>query len=137
MLNPDTNTMTPYEEVWRTLPASSPDIFSTAWILRTTDGKTFLGRVGGDFLALKGGNDGPGGMVGFCARRQRWDAGEGNWKTLYEAGDLSKIGGLPQMDDSHGQGDKKEMEWEATCKVGDLVEALGEKYTVCAIERLQ
>ncbi|KIV81969.1 hypothetical protein PV11_04115 [Exophiala sideris] len=132
MLNPETNKITPYEEVWRTLSASLPDVFPTAWIIRSADGKTFLGRVGGDFLGLKGGDDGPSFMNGFCARRQTWDDATTTWKTLYEAGDLSRIGNLPRMDGS----DKKKMEWEESCKEGDLVDAFGEKYTVCAVERL-
>ncbi|KIW11204.1 hypothetical protein PV08_10504 [Exophiala spinifera] len=131
MVNPETNQLTPYEEVWRTLSASSTEIFAYAWILRSTDGRTFLGRVGGDFLGLKGGEEGPVGMEGFCARREKWDQGRDSWTTQYEAGDLTRIDGLPKVAESGGK-----FGWEQSCKIGDTVDAFGGKYLVCAIEKL-
>lgn len=128
MLNPETNTVTPYEEVWRILPVSSPETFGYAWILRSGDGKTFLGRVGGDFLALKGGQEGPVGMKGFCARRETWDQGTASWRTLYEAGDQKNIGSLSKIADC------VDSAWEKSSKVGDTVNAFGGEYVVCAIE---
>ncbi|OQV04009.1 hypothetical protein CLAIMM_08963 isoform 1 [Cladophialophora immunda] len=95
MLHPETNTMTPYEEVWRTLSPSFTEHFPSAWILRSVDGRTFLGQLGGDFLALKGGSEGPAGMTGFCARREIWDDGKAEWTTKYEAGDEQNLQDLP------------------------------------------
>ncbi|KAK5449606.1 hypothetical protein LTS15_008681 [Exophiala xenobiotica] len=128
MLNPETNIVTPYEEVWRILPVSSPETFGYAWILRSEDGKTFLGRIGGDFLALKGGQEGPVGQEGFCARRESWDQETSSWRTLYEAGELKNIGSLSKIADC------PDFAWEKSSKVGDTVDAFGGKYVVCAIE---
>lgn len=136
MLHPDTNTMTPYEEVWRTLSASFTDKFSFAWVLRSEDGLTFLGRLGGDFIALKGGNEGPGGMTGFCARREFWDDGKAAWVTKYDAGDAQNLPGLPRIADIPPVGSGAEINWEKGGKAGDSVDAFGGKYIVCAIEKL-
>jgi len=130
MLNPETNAITPYEEVWRTLAASFPDKFHFAWILRSIDDKTFLGRVGGDFIALKGGNEGPSWSTGFAARRESWDDGKADWITKYEAGDEQNLRQVPRMATG------KDMGWEQGCKKGDVVEVFGAKYIVCAIEEL-
>ncbi len=136
MLDPETNVITPYEELWRTLSASFTERFRFAWIIRSVDGRTFLGRVGGDFLALKGGNEGPVGMAGFCARRETWDDGKADWVTKYDAGDEQNLRDLPRMAKDSGDGAAKEVKWEESCKEGDVVDAFGAKYIVCAIERV-
>lgn len=44
------NAVTEYEEVWRKLsPRPGPKL---AWILQSVEGKTFLGRIGGGYMAL-------------------------------------------------------------------------------------
>ena len=136
MINPETNVETPYEEVWRSLPASFVDRFGSAWILRSIDKKTFLGRVGGDFLALKGGNEGPVGEKGFCARRESWDGEKHCWTVRREAGDSENLHGLPSMTTSKGKGDEtKEAVWEQRGKEGDVVDFFGEQYVLCALEK--
>ncbi|KIW32408.1 uncharacterized protein PV07_03957 [Cladophialophora immunda] len=136
MLHPETNTMTPYEEVWRTLSPSFTEHFPSAWILRSVDGRTFLGQLGGDFLALKGGSEGPAGMTGFCARREIWDDGKAEWTTKYEAGDEQNLQDLPRRAKGLQNRTEKQAQWEESCKEGDVVETFGAKYIVCAIEKL-
>jgi hypothetical protein len=57
MPSPDDNdVVTKFEEVWRRgilVPGSK-----FAWIIQSLDGKTFMGRVGGSYLALGEGNGG-------------------------------------------------------------------------------
>ncbi|OAL30881.1 hypothetical protein AYO20_08574 [Fonsecaea nubica] len=128
MLHPETNIMTPYEEVWRTLPATFTYRFPSAWILRSVDGKTFLGQLGGDFLALKGGNEGPAGMTGFCARREAWDDTKGAWITKYETGDEQNLQYLPRLAQETQNRAGKEMEWVEGSKEGDTVDIFGAQY---------
>ncbi|EXJ77584.1 hypothetical protein A1O3_09811 [Capronia epimyces CBS 606.96] len=135
MLNPETNIVTPYEEVWRSLPASFGELFTSSWIIRSIDKRTFIGRVGGDYLALKGGSEGPVGMKGFCARRETWEAERGSWTVKYAAGDKENLSTLPSINTYVENGQPKEQDWEKTSKEGDVVEVFGEKYIVCAIER--
>lgn len=81
-------------------------------------------------MGLKGGEEGPVGAKGFCARREKWDQGRACWNTEHEAGNMTRIDSLPKM----AQG--KDFEWEPSCKIGDTVDAFGGKYVVCAIEKL-
>lgn len=136
MLHPETNTMTPYEEVWRTLSVSFTKRFRYAWILRSEDGRTFLGQIGGDFLGLRGGNEGPSGMTGFSARRETWDNAKSDWITKYEAGDEQNLRDLPRS--ARGLQDRaaEEIDWEEGYKEGDVVDVFGARYIVCAIEKL-
>lgn len=137
MINPETGVDTPYEEVWRSLPASSTDLFGVAWILHSADKRTFLGQVGGDFLALKGGSEGPVGEKGFCARRESWDSTKECWTTKRQGGNLTNIEGLPSMAAFNGKGEKtKQPSWMQTGKTGDSVEFCGEQYVICALETL-
>lgn len=136
MINPETNVDTPYEEVWRSLPASFADRFGSSWILRSMDKKTFLGRVGGDFIALKGGNEGPVGEKGFCARRESWDDAKSCWTLKLEAGDSQNLHTLPSMTASHAKEEHtKDPDWAQSGKEGDVVNSFGEQYILCAIER--
>ena len=130
MLNPETNVETPYEEVWRSLPASFTERFGVSWILRSKDQKTFLGRVGGCFLALKGGNEDPVGAKGFCARRETWDDKQGCWTLNYDAGDSENLSTLPSMRKA------TDFTWEERSKEGDVVEAFGQECVVCALENI-
>jgi hypothetical protein len=136
MLNPETNVVTPYEEVWRALPASFADQFGYAWILRSKDKRTFLAQVGGDFLALKGGDEGPVGAKGFCARRENWDSAKGCWAVYLEAGESKNLPSLPSLAAMKEKDDvTKQPAWVQTGKEGDEVEFLGDSYVLCALEK--
>ncbi|KAJ9604224.1 hypothetical protein H2200_011058 [Cladophialophora chaetospira] len=135
MINPETNVETPYEEVWRSLPATSTDRFGSAWILHSMDKKTFLGQVGGDFLALKGGSEDAVGEKGFCARRENWDEVKECWTIKREAGDSDNLRSLPSMLAFNEEGDKvQEPLWMQEGKAGDTVEFFGEQYILCALQ---
>ncbi|KAJ4555893.1 hypothetical protein HRR77_001808 [Exophiala dermatitidis] len=134
MVNPETGLLTPYEETWRSLVPVGRENFPKAWILRSEDGKTFLGKIGGNFIGLQGG-EGPGSSLGFCATRESWDKTRNSWATLYQTGEWSSLESLPCMS-SYFHGVKGRLEWEGTCKDGDTAEAFGKTYIVCAIEGL-
>ncbi|ETI22621.1 hypothetical protein G647_06697 [Cladophialophora carrionii CBS 160.54] len=140
MLNPETNVETPYEEVWRALRASHSDRFPWAWIVRSMDKRTFLAQVGGDFLALRGGPDGPVGEAGFCARRETWDGEQKRWTVVLEAGESNNLPALPGLvgweAKGRGEGSGKEPAWTQSAMEGDVVELFGEKYVLCALERV-
>ncbi|KIW66906.1 hypothetical protein, variant [Phialophora macrospora] len=136
MLNPETNIDTPYEEVWRGLQASSSDRFPWAWIVRSQDGRTFLSQVGGDFLALKGGKDGPVGEAGFCARREHWDGAQQCWTVKLEAGERDNLPSLPGMAGNTDTDASKGPAWAQSAKEGDVVELFGEEYVLLALEKL-
>ncbi len=136
MLNPDTNVVTPYEELWRSLTASFTDKFPYAWILRSADKKTFLGRVGGDFIAMKGGDQDPVGQKGFCARRERWNPESGSWTLKYDAGDAQNLPSLPSMASKEAQA-QDAFAWQESSKEGDTVKLFGQDYVVLALEKLE
>jgi hypothetical protein len=113
--------MTEYEEVFRELaPLPGP---KHAWIIQSADGKTFLGRVGGGFMAL---SEIAGGA--FSARSEEWNEKEG-WKTKYTIGG---VGGVP----SFASVRSSEIEGESTWKVGEKVEVMGVEYIVRGFEDL-
>jgi Protein HRI1 len=112
--------VTEFEEVWRRgalLPGSE-----CAWIIQSVDGKTFLGRVGGSYLAL---SEGKGGV--FNARREEWDEQDG-WRIIYAIGNVE---GLPRLASSGNQ-IKKEASWS----IGEKVVVLGNDYVVRGFEEL-
>jgi hypothetical protein len=121
MPSPDHNdVVTKFEEVWRRgvlLPGSE-----FAWIIQSVDGKTFMGRVGGSYLALSEGN----GDV-FNARREEWDEQEG-WRINYAIGNVE---GLPRLASISDQ-IKSESSWS----IGDKVVVLGNDYIVRGFEEL-
>ncbi|KAK6087032.1 neutral amino acid transporter [Seiridium cupressi] len=76
---------TDYEEVWRDITAKkSADELS--WILQSSDGTTFIGKVGGIFLAIRKTSHGD-----FAALRE--DRQDDNWATTYQSDGKA---GLPQ-----------------------------------------
>lgn len=114
------NAVTQYEEVFRELmPFPGP---KHAWILQSMDGKTFLGRAAGRFMALSQ-NDGG----GFSARSEEWNEQEG-WKTKYAIGNID---GVPSL----AGGPLIEGDW--TWKVGAKVEIRGAGYVVRGCESLE
>ena len=114
--------VTPYEEVWRKIPP--PPGSDLSWILQSVgDEKTFIGRIGGGFIALRQGE------TGFGARSESWDGERGNWVEKYAIG---KLKGCPSIVGA-GAG---VMEGEEDWTIGKTVEVLGEKYVVKAFEKL-
>jgi hypothetical protein len=86
------------------------------------DGKTFLGRVGGSYLAL---SEGKGGV--FNARREEWDEQDG-WRIIYAIGNVE---GLPRLASSGNQ-----IKNEASWSIGEKVVVLGNDYVVRGFEEL-
>jgi hypothetical protein len=113
--------VTDYEEVWRDMPV--PVGGKKAWILKSVpDGKTWLGRIGGVFLALSDGEE------EFGARREEWDEVERKWRVKYEVGRLDSVpsfvgGGL-------------ELGGEEFWMAGEKVELQGRAYAVLSLEDL-
>jgi len=93
-----------------------------AWIIQSVDGKTFLGRVGGSYLALSEEKRGV-----FKARREEWDEQDG-WKIIYAIGSAE---GLPRLA-SIGNQIKDEASWS----IGERVVVLGSDYIVRGFEGL-
>ena len=121
MPHPETGVMTEYEEVWKNLkPAEG---LKHAWILQSVDGQTFLGRVGGGYMALRQGEG-----KAFGARREEWDS-NGGWTAKFKIGDVTRV---PSLADYGMEG----FEGEQTWKVGHNVEVFGEQYVVKAWEEL-
>ncbi len=85
---------------------------------------TFLGRMGGEFMALRHID---GGL--FSARREVWDESEGEWIVKYAIGD----GGMPSI----SRFGSEELEGESRWKAGDVVHVLGEQYHVRGFEMLE
>jgi hypothetical protein len=117
------NEVTEYEEVWRKLSPRSGPGPQRAWILESVDGKTFLGRIGGTYMALGEGND-----KAFGARREEWDDKDG-WKVKYAIGALEGLLS-PAASGVH------EFEGEADWKAGEKVDVLGKPYVVRSVEPL-
>jgi hypothetical protein len=112
------NAVTDYEEVWRKLvPRSGP---KRGWILQSVEGKTFLGRVGGGYLAL---SDEQGHKFG--ARSEEWSPEKG-WRVKYAIGDVE---GVPSF-----AGAGSELLGEAAWKIGETVVAFGKDFVVRAFE---
>ncbi|KUJ21275.1 uncharacterized protein LY89DRAFT_705116 [Mollisia scopiformis] len=128
--------VTQYEEVWQVLaPQSGPDgEKGSAWILESIDAadtmKTFLGRIGGSYMAMRG-KTGEAWKEGeFGARSEEWDASDRKWKNKHVIG---YIAGLPSPAEL-GTG---LFAGEDTWKEGDKVAVLGQEYIVRAFEALQ
>ncbi len=111
--------MTDYEEVWRKLvPRPGP---KRGWILQSVEGKTFLGRVGGGYLALSNEQGHK-----FGARSEEWSPEKG-WRVKYAIGDVE---GVPSF---AGAGSEL-LEGEAAWKIGETVVAFGKDFVVRAFE---
>lgn len=104
--------LTDYEEVWRDVTQkATPDELS--WILQSSDGTAFAGKVGSIYLTIHKASDGT-----FAARRQeRGESGQA-WKTSYESGNLS---GLPTASQAIEILEAPDATWTEgqTVKVGD------------------
>lgn len=113
--------VTEYEEVWRRL--SPREGVKHAWILQSVDEKTFLGRIGGGYMALREGEGRK-----FGARREEWDVNHG-WSVRYQIGEVEGVPSLAAVG-------KNLFEGEESWKVGDTVEISGKEYVVRAWEDL-
>jgi hypothetical protein len=123
--------ITPYEEVWRGLPVPAAERFPYAWILQSVeasakdlDGTVFLGKVGGEFVAMgsvKGG--------AFSTSREVWIESEERWTEKYSVNNSV----VPSIS---GDG-SVEFQGEATWKAGDLVQISQRTYRVVAWEDLE
>lgn len=111
--------LTKYEEVWRAGPLASAKAGGT--ILQSTcdGGKTFLGRVGGYYLALREREGKP-----FAATKAEWSTEKGSWEEKYTSGDVE---GLPSADSFEAA--------EASAKVGDVITIGEAEFVVRGIDR--
>jgi hypothetical protein len=117
--------VTEYEEVWRQIPPIPGP--KRAWILESTgDGrKTFLGRIGGGYVALDGKKG-----DSFGARSEVWDEKELRWKVKHAIGDVDDI---PSLADLGTEGFDGETEWQ----MGITVVVMRREYLVRAFEILK
>lgn len=112
--------ITDYEEIWRSGPLATV-AGGRSWVLRSVEdgGKTWLGRVGGYFLAMTQGEEG--GKRVFAAVREEWDGAElAGWVRKYEGGD----GNLKLLPTLVGT-ETKEFKGEGSWKLGQMVEIVG------------
>ena len=115
------NAMTDYEEVWRKLaPRPGP---KHGWILQSVEGKTFLGRIGGGYLALSEEHGHK-----FGARSEEWSPEDG-WRVKYAIGDVEGVPSFAGAASEH-------LEGEVSWKVGETVVAFGKGFIVRAFELL-
>jgi hypothetical protein len=114
--------VSPYKEVWRehTVPASG----TSSWILQSSNKKTFLGKIGGYYVAL-----GEREVGGFAALREELDGDTKSWSAKYKLGPHNT---LPSL-----QTNQKLLDNEGSWKLGDEVDANGEKFRVLAIEAVE
>ncbi|KAH8173716.1 protein HRI1 domain-containing protein [Sarocladium implicatum] len=77
---------TAYEEVWRDITAKRTPT-ELSWILQSTDGTTFVGRVGAHYLAIKKT------FSGFAARREDRDISQNKdeWKTEFQSAEATAL----------------------------------------------
>jgi hypothetical protein len=115
------NAITEYEEVWRKL-TPRPGGSRQAWILQSLEGKTFLGRIGGGYMAL---SEEAGRRFG--ARSEEWSVG-GGWSVKYALGDVE---GVPSLVDT---GTNELLDGEGCWKIGETVVIFGKEYVVGALE---
>ncbi|KAF2673058.1 hypothetical protein BT63DRAFT_466630 [Microthyrium microscopicum] len=128
--HPETGIVTKFEEAWRALSIPFSTEFPYAWILQSEDGRTFIGKAGGIFQAMRSGTKGPGGMYGFCARREVWKGVEMKWIIKQETGHNSALGELKTLARNLGQ---EEFAWEGSSTEGELVNVFGDLYIVRAL----
>jgi hypothetical protein len=92
--------------------------------LQSVEGKTFLGRISGTYMALseeKGHK--------FGARSEEWNAKNG-WSVKYAVGDVENV-------PSFAIAGSELLDGEAAWKIGDTVVILGKDYVVRAFEDLE
>jgi hypothetical protein len=127
--------VTQYEEVWRVLtPQPGPEKGKgSAWILESAaagETKTFLGRIGGSYMAMRG-KVGEAWKEGeFGARSEDWDEKDRKWKNKHVIGYIAGLPSPAELGTGLFDGEDK---W----KEGDKVEVLGQEYVVRAFDNVQ
>lgn len=126
--------ITQYEEVWRELaPQPGPGTTGRAWILESIgEGQTkaFLGRIGGQYMAMTGKRGEVWKKGEFGVRSQEWDVEERKWKDKYVIGEVAGIPSLAEV----GTG---QFDGEDSWAEGDKVLVLGQEYVVRAFDALE
>ncbi|KAL6399452.1 neutral amino acid transporter [Ilyonectria robusta] len=102
--------VTAYEEVWRDITANM-QAGDQSWILQSSDGTTFIGKVGTLYLAIKKDTDGT-----FTARKEELN---GTWRVSFE----SEGHALPQVLQVLKEFEVEGREW-----------AVGQKAVIAGIE---
>lgn len=118
--------ITDYEEVWRTVPARPGPPWG--WILQSVDGKCFVGRIGGNFMAMRQLEVELEGRKAFGVRLELLEE-SGTWWSQWALGL-----GLESVPSMVGLG--RQLEGEEGWKAGDVVELAGEEFVVRAWSRL-
>ncbi|KAJ4293363.1 hypothetical protein N0V90_008645 [Kalmusia sp. IMI 367209] len=77
------DTATEYEEVWRDVTKETD---KPSWIAQSSDGTTFVGRVGDSFLGMRQSKQAQG-RSAFAVRREAYDETAQSWKLVFECGD--------------------------------------------------
>ncbi|EXF75779.1 hypothetical protein CFIO01_11568 [Colletotrichum fioriniae PJ7] len=76
---------TDYKEVWRDVTRRGADK-TPSWIIQSTDGRTFIGKVGVIYLAIHKASD-----VEFAARREDYKPQHGIWECTFESQNEGKM----------------------------------------------
>jgi hypothetical protein len=124
-----------YEEVWRVLPPNPGpgEGGKTAWIVESANAegerKTFLGRVGGAYMALSGKEREAWKDREFGVRKEVWNERENKWRAKH-FGDVSKVPSLSGVNTGSFEG-------EHTWREGEQVVILGQNYIVRAFRALE
>lgn len=124
MFAPHLGKVAPYEEIWREYPEPPSD--DCSWILQSEDKFTFLGRIGGYYLALQQ----DGGIGGeYAGLREDCDS-YGKWNRRYAIG--SSAASLPSYQVHKQDWFSRQKEWRAGDRV--TLDSAGASYIVLAHE---
>ncbi|KAH7121850.1 hypothetical protein B0J13DRAFT_159120 [Dactylonectria estremocensis] len=111
--------MTAYEEVWRDVTAhDKPE--ESSWIMRSSEGNTFIGRVGNIYQANSLSAD------GFSARREDFGKETKEWNLSFDSGNTASI---PRVADV-----LKELSEKTKWSTGDKVTVGGHEFSIIALE---
>ncbi|CAM1503144.1 Fc.00g079200.m01.CDS01 [Cosmosporella sp. VM-42] len=114
--------MTSFEEVWRNVTVHfSPG--DPSWILQSSRGTTFMGKVGNIYLALRKDKE-----VGFVARREELCQAGGDWEITFESGDVKSLPRVAQVAHQLGVGQRA---WT----IGESVGVGGVEYIIRGFDR--
>ncbi|RSL88337.1 hypothetical protein CDV31_016079 [Fusarium ambrosium] len=112
---------TDYEEVWRDI-TQKKSAEELSWILQSSDGSGFIGKVGSIFLAIQKTQG------GFAARREDRGATGGTWKLTFEDGETA---GLPTATQSSEAIETQGSSWTE----GQTVEIGGAEYVFRGVSK--
>jgi hypothetical protein len=77
--------LTAYEEVWRDVTGRDGE-GSSAWILQSADGSTFLGKVADTYIGMQ--QEEPG---SFAVRKEVYREAQRSWEVEFESGSVQEI----------------------------------------------